>query len=64
MNLYILGVTGNIGEQTLDIVRTSKEKYKVISVSGNANVKKMKDIINEFYPLYVSMGKREEIIKL
>ena len=64
MNLYILGVTGSIGEQTLDIVRTSKGKYTVISVSGNANIEKMKDIINEFSPKYVSMGKREHIEEL
>ena len=64
MNLYILGVTGNIGEQTLDIVRTSKDLYKVISVSGNSNIEKMKDIILEFSPKYVSMGKRDDVIKL
>ena len=64
MNLYILGVKGNIGEQTLDIVRTSKDLYKVISVSGNSNIEKMKDIILEFSPKYVSMGKRDDIIKL
>ncbi len=64
MNLFILGVTGNIGEQTLDIVRSSKGKYKVVSVSGNNNFEKMKNIIEEFKPLYVSMGKRDIIIRL
>ena len=64
MNLFILGVTGNIGEQTLDIVRTSKGLYNVISVSGNVNIKKMINIINEFSPKYVSMGKRDDILIL
>ena len=64
MNLFILGVTGSIGIQTLDIVRKSSGKYNVISVSGNTNVEKMKDIIEEFKPLYVSMGKRESINEL
>ncbi len=64
MNLYILGVTGNIGMQTLDIVRQSKDKYNVVSISGNSNFEKMKDIIKEFTPKYVSMGKREDIDKL
>ena len=64
MNLFILGVTGNIGLQTLDIVRASKDKFKVVAISGNTNLEKMMDIINEFNPLYVSMGKREDIIKL
>jgi 1-deoxy-D-xylulose-5-phosphate reductoisomerase len=64
MNLYILGVTGNIGEQTLDIVRTSKELYNIVAISGNSNFEKMKDIIEEFKPKYVSMGKRDDVIKL
>ncbi len=64
MNLFILGVTGNIGMQTLDIVRKSKGKYNVVAVSGNSNFEKMKDIIKEFSPKYVSMGKREDVNKL
>ena len=64
MNLYILGVTGNIGKQTLDIVRTSNGLYNIVSVSGNSNFEKMKDIIKEFSPKYVSMGKRSDILKL
>ncbi len=64
MNLYILGVTGNIGKQTLDIIRSSKELYNIVAVSGNKNYEKMKDIILEFSPKYVSMGKRDDILKL
>ena len=64
MKLFILGVTGNIGMQTLDIIRTSKDKYQVIAVSGNLNIEKMKDIILEFNPKYVSMGKRDDILEL
>lgn len=63
MNLYLLGATGSIGEQTLDIVRNS-DKFKIISVSANHNLKKMIDVIEEFNPLFVSMGKLEYIEKL
>lgn len=58
MNLFILGATGSIGVQTLDIARSSPEKFNVVAVSGNLNIKKMKEIIVEFNPLYVSMGKK------
>ncbi len=64
MNLFILGATGNIGLQTLDIVRKSEGKYNVVSVTGNSNIKKIKDIINEFHPLYVSMGKSSDVLTL
>ena len=63
MNLYILGATGSIGDQTLDIVRNS-HKFNVVSVSANHNINKMIEIIKEFNPLFVSMGKIEYINKL
>ena len=47
MNLFILGVTGSIGIQTLDIVRASNGDFNVVSVAANRNVKKMKEVIEE-----------------
>ncbi|MFK5883528.1 MAG: 1-deoxy-D-xylulose-5-phosphate reductoisomerase [Candidatus Izemoplasma sp.] len=61
MNLIILGVTGNIGLQTLDIVRNSLEKYKIISITANHSIDKMRNIIQEFHPLFVSMGEKRYI---
>ena len=63
MNLYLLGATGSIGTQTLDIVRNNN-KFNIISISANHNVNKMIEIIKEFDPLFVSMGKPEYIDKL
>jgi len=63
MNLYLLGATGNIGDQTLDIVRNNNA-FKIISVSANHNIGKMIEIIEEFNPLFVSMGKLEYTEKL
>jgi len=63
MNLYLLGATGSIGIQTLDIVRNN-DKFNIVSVSANHNIKKMIDIIKEFNPLFVSMGKLEYVEKL
>ncbi len=63
MNLYLLGATGSIGIQTLDIVR-SDDKFNIVSVSANHNINKMIKIIEEFNPLFVSMGKQEYILKL
>lgn len=63
MNLYLLGATGSIGEQTLDIVRNNSE-FNIVSVTANYNLLKMIDIIEEFNPLFVSMGSIEDINKL
>ena len=64
MNLFILGVTGSIGTQTLDVVRNSNNKFKVISVTCHSNISKLVEIINEFNPLYVSVDKELDSIKL
>lgn len=55
MNLVILGVTGSIGTQTLDIVRNHQE-INVVSVTCNTNISKLREIIIEFKPKYVSIG--------
>lgn len=53
-NISILGATGSIGTQTLDVIRKSK-KINLIGVTANTSVEKVKDIIDEFYPKYVGM---------
>ncbi len=53
-NISILGATGSIGTQTLDVIRKSKE-INLIGVTANTSVEKVKDIIDEFYPKYVGM---------
>lgn len=53
--ISILGVTGSIGTQTLDVIRTSEENIKLIGATANSSVDKMIEIIKEFYPKYVAM---------
>lgn len=57
--LSILGATGSIGEQTLDVIRKSGDKFKLIGATANSSVDKMKDLINEFKPKVVAMMKEE-----
>ncbi len=51
-NITILGATGSIGTQTLQVIRDEKEKFKVTAVSANTNSYKIIEIIEEFKPLY------------
>ncbi len=53
--ISILGVTGSIGTQTLDVIRKSKNELKLIGVTANTSVKKVIEIIEEFNPLFVAM---------
>lgn len=54
-NISILGATGSIGTQTLDVIRNSEEKINLIGVTANSSVDKIKEIIGEFEPKYVAM---------
>ncbi|MBE6047494.1 MAG: 1-deoxy-D-xylulose-5-phosphate reductoisomerase [Clostridium sp.] len=62
--ISILGATGSIGEQTLDVIRKSKDDFKLIGVSANSSVDKMKKIIEEFKPKCVAMMDEESSIKI
>lgn len=53
--LSILGATGSIGTQTLDVIRKSDGELKLIGVTANTSVKKVIEIIEEFAPSYVAM---------
>lgn len=46
----ILGATGSVGTQTLDIVRQHPEEIKVCAITGNNNIELLKRQIAEFKP--------------
>lgn len=60
----ILGVTGSIGTQTLDVIRNDIENFKIIGISANTNCEKIIPIIDEFRPKYVAMMDEEASLKL
>ncbi len=48
--ISILGSTGSIGTQTLDVVREHSDKITVAAISGNKNIELLKEQIIEFNP--------------
>lgn len=54
-NIALLGSTGSIGTQTLEIVRNNKDRFKVVSLSANSSVDLMEKQAREFNPLMVAM---------
>ena len=60
--LYILGSTGSIGTQTLDIVRNQPEDFKVVGMSvGGSNLELAYKLIEEFKPEIVCFRKKEHM---
>lgn len=63
-NISILGSTGSIGTQTLDIVRDNPDRFNVVGLSANSNIELLKKQIDEFKPEVVAVmkdGKADEL---
>jgi 1-deoxy-D-xylulose-5-phosphate reductoisomerase len=48
--LVILGSTGSVGQQTLDIIRAFSSKFRIIGLAGGMNIELLKAQIAEFEP--------------
>ncbi len=49
--IAILGSTGSIGWQTLDVIRASAGRFKVIGLAGGNNLRLLQEQIEEFQPV-------------
>ena len=54
--LSILGATGSIGTQCLDIVRRHSDKLDVIALAANRNVAQLVELALEFKPAFVALA--------
>ncbi|MDZ4701192.1 MAG: 1-deoxy-D-xylulose-5-phosphate reductoisomerase [Rhodothermales bacterium] len=54
--LAVLGATGSIGTQTLDVVRLFPEKFKVVALAAYRNIDRLYDQAIEFRPACVAVG--------
>src|SRR5512137_2366360 len=57
--LAILGSTGSIGVNTLDIVKQFPERFKVMSLAAGVNIQLLKQQILQFRPKMVSVLNKE-----
>jgi 1-deoxy-D-xylulose-5-phosphate reductoisomerase len=62
--ISILGVTGSIGTQTLNVIRLDKENFKLVGISANTSYEKVISIIDEFHPPYVAMMDKQSYNKV
>lgn len=62
--LVILGSTGSIGKQTLEIVRDYSEDFSVLALAAYSNVSLMEEQIREFNPLYAVLFDEQAALSL
>lgn len=61
--LLILGSTGSIGTQTLDVVRQNKDYFEIVGLVCNSNVDLLEKQIDEFKPKYVGIYDKSAKLK-
>lgn len=57
--IVVLGSTGSIGTNALEVIRNAEKKFKLVALSGNKNHKLLLEQIREFTPEYVAVGTEE-----
>nr|WP_279326606.1 1-deoxy-D-xylulose-5-phosphate reductoisomerase [Bacillus kexueae] len=57
--ISLLGATGSIGRQTLDVIRQHPTEFRLVSMSFGRNVKEGLKAIEEFQPSYVAVQNKE-----
>ena len=62
-NISVLGSTGSIGTQTLDVVRKNND-INVVALSAGNNVELLEQQVREFKPSFVSMANDKALTEL
>ena len=63
-SLAILGSTGSVGTQALDVVRRNPDRFKVVGLSAGTNRELLVGQIREFMPPYVAIADEEAAVDL
>jgi 1-deoxy-D-xylulose-5-phosphate reductoisomerase len=62
--IAVLGSTGSIGRQTLDVVRKNKDKFSVVALTARDNYDLLLEQIIEFKPKMVALLNRDKAKRL
>jgi 1-deoxy-D-xylulose-5-phosphate reductoisomerase len=62
LGLVVLGSTGSIGRQTLDVVRSLPGRFTVIGLAAGANVTLLEEQAREFHPRLVCCDREAEYL--
>ena len=58
--ISLLGATGSIGTQTLDVIRSNPKRFKLQAIAVGKNIDLTRKIIREFQPVIVSVQNKED----
>ncbi len=53
--IAILGSTGSIGTQALEVIEKLKDKFELIAISGGTNIELLTEQIKKYHPMFISV---------
>ena len=59
-NIAILGSTGSIGKQTLEIIKKNKKQFNVLLLSTNENIVEILKQVKIFKPKYIIITNKKK----
>ncbi|WP_312097935.1 1-deoxy-D-xylulose-5-phosphate reductoisomerase [Niallia sp.] len=62
--ISLLGATGSIGTQTLDVIKSHPDMFQLVAFSSGRNIELTKQIIQEFRPSLVSVAEKSDYEQL
>lgn len=62
--ISILGSTGSIGTQALEVVEKNKDKFSIYGLSCGSNIELFKEQIRKFNPKIISVKTKEDALEL
>ncbi|MBF0290894.1 MAG: 1-deoxy-D-xylulose-5-phosphate reductoisomerase [Nitrospinae bacterium] len=63
-NIAILGSTGSIGENALNIIESEPDRFRVVALAARTNVEKLAAQIEKFHPKLVSVADAQKAQEL
>ena len=62
--ITLLGSTGSIGTQTLDIVAQYPDQFRIVGLAAGRNVEMLASQIRQFRPSVVAIGEKDKLPEL
>ena len=62
--ISLLGATGSIGLQTIDIILANQDEFKLVALSSGRNIEKTREIITQLRPEIVSVQEESDALEL
>ena len=63
-NIVILGSTGSIGVQTLEVIEKLNDKFSILALACGTNIELLKKQIEKFNPKYVCVSHEKDALEL